>query len=170
MKAFGFADEQATRAAVIEIPVPEPRPGEVRVRVHASSVNGYDASVASGMVRGFMEHRYPVVVGKDFSGVVHAVGEDVDALSVGDEVVGLTPPSQTVDAVGTYAEFVVVPATGYIAAKPAGLDHEHAASVGLAAMTIPRGRRRLHHGPQDGADRRGDGRRRDLRRPARRCP
>src|SRR4051794_5204806 len=135
MKAFGFADEQATRAAVIEIPVPEPRPGEGRVRGHGSSVNGYDASVASGMVRGFMEHRYPVVVGKDFSGVVHAVGEDVDAFSVGDEVLGLTPPSQTVDSVGTYAEFVVVPATGYIAAKPARLDHEHAASVGLAALT-----------------------------------
>jgi NADPH2:quinone reductase len=135
MKAFGFADEQATSAAVFEIPVPEPQPGEIRVRVHASSVNGYDVSVASGMVRGFMEHRYPVVVGKDFSGVVDAVGEDLDAFSVGDEVVGLTPPSQTVDAVGTYAEFVVVPATGYIAAKPAGLDHEHAASVGLAAMT-----------------------------------
>jgi NADPH:quinone reductase-like Zn-dependent oxidoreductase len=38
------------------------------------------------MARRFMEHHDPVVVGKDFSGVVDAVGEDVDALSVGDDV------------------------------------------------------------------------------------
>ena len=134
MKAFGLADEQAT-AGMLELPVPEPGPGEVRVRVHASTVNGFDAFVASGMARGVMEHRYPVVVGKDFSGTVDVVGEGVDAFAAGGEVTGITPPSQTVDAVGAYAEFVVVPATGYIAAKPAGLDHEHAASVGLAALT-----------------------------------
>jgi NADPH:quinone reductase len=134
MKAFGLADEDAT-AGVLEIPVADPGPGEIRVRVHASSVNGFDAFLASGMARGMMEHRYPVVVGKDFSGIVEAAGEAVDAFEVGDEVAGITPPSPTVDAVGAYAEFVVVPATGYTAAKPSGLDHEHAASVGLAALT-----------------------------------
>lgn len=134
MKAFGLADEQAA-AAMLEVPVPEPGPGEVRVRVYASTVNGYDVFLASGMARGMMEHRYPVVPGKDFSGVVDAVGEGVEAFSVGDEVIGITPTSQTVDAAGAYAEFVVVPATGIIAAKPAGLDHERAASVGLAALT-----------------------------------
>jgi NADPH:quinone reductase len=134
MKAFGLADEHAT-ASVLEVPVPEPGPDDIRVSVHASSVNGYDSFLASGMGRGMMEHRYPVVLGKDFSGVVDAVGEGVDAFSVGDEVVGITPASQTVDATGAYADFVVVPATGYTAEKPTGLDHELAASVGLAALT-----------------------------------
>ncbi len=134
MKVFGLVDEQTT-AGVLEIPVPNPEPGEIRVRVHASSVNGYDAFIASGMARGMIEHRYPVVVGKDFSGVVDAVGEGVDAFAVGEEVVGITPASPAVDAVGAYAEFVSVPGTGYTAAKPGGLDHERAASVGLAALT-----------------------------------
>jgi NADPH:quinone reductase len=134
MKAFGLEDEQAT-AEVLQIPVPVPGPREIRVRVHASSVNGYDVFLASGMARGMMEHRYPVVLGKDFSGVVDAVGEGVDAFDVGDEVVGITPVGPAVDAVGAYAEFVSVPAIGYTTAKPSDLDHERAASVGLAALT-----------------------------------
>jgi NADPH:quinone reductase-like Zn-dependent oxidoreductase len=71
MKAFGLADEEAA-AATIEIPTPEPGPGEIRISVRASSVNGFDVFVASGHARGMMEHRYPVVGGKDFAGVVDA--------------------------------------------------------------------------------------------------
>jgi NADPH:quinone reductase-like Zn-dependent oxidoreductase len=58
-KAFELADENAS-AAVSEVPTPEPGAGRVRLRVLASSVNGYDAFVASGTARGMMEHRYPV--------------------------------------------------------------------------------------------------------------
>jgi NADPH:quinone reductase-like Zn-dependent oxidoreductase len=133
MKAFGLADESAS-AAMLEIPVPEVRPGEVRVRVRASSVNGFDAFVASGMARGVMEHRYPVIVGKDFAGVIDAVGEGVTRFSAGDEVAGICPPEPFVSR-GAYAEFVVVPAEGYLERKPASLDFEQAASVGLAALT-----------------------------------
>ena len=133
MKAFGLADESSP-AAVLEIPIPEPGPGEVRIRVHASSVNGYDSFVASGMARGMMEHRYPVVVGKDFAGVVDEVGEGVTAFVAGDEVVGITPYEPHLDR-GTYAEFVVVPAEGFIQRKPANLGDGPAASVGLAALT-----------------------------------
>src|SRR5919201_4820861 len=50
MKAFGFAAEGAS-AGFIEIPTPDPGPGEIRVRVRASSVNGYDVYVATGMAR-----------------------------------------------------------------------------------------------------------------------
>lgn len=51
MKAFGLADENAA-ATMIEVSTPEAGPGEVPVRVRASSVNGYDVFVASGMARG----------------------------------------------------------------------------------------------------------------------
>ena len=133
MKAFGLADE-GSPAAVLDIPAPEVGPGEVRIRVRASSVNGWDAFVASGMARGVMEHRFPVVVGKDFAGVVESVGEGVSRFVVGDEVAGICPPEPFVGR-GSYAELVVVPAEGYIGPKPANLDVEHAASVGLAALT-----------------------------------
>jgi NADPH:quinone reductase-like Zn-dependent oxidoreductase len=134
MRAFGLADEKGS-AGVIEVPTPEPGPGEVRIRVGASSVNGFDAVVASGSARQFMEHRYPVVVGKDLAGVADAVGEGVTSVSVGDEVVGITPPSMVLSSVGSYAEHVVVPAEGFLAPRPANLDLGRAASVGLAAAT-----------------------------------
>ncbi len=133
MRAFGLADEQAS-AALIEIPTPEPGPGEVRVGVRASSVNGFDVFVATGMAKGMMEHRYPVVIGKDYAGVVDAVGEGVTAFVVGDEVAGITPGEPYVGR-GTYAESVVVPAEGFIERKPAVLDFGQAASTGLAAVT-----------------------------------
>jgi NADPH:quinone reductase-like Zn-dependent oxidoreductase len=133
MKAFGLADENAS-AAVIEVPTPEPGPGEVRVRVRASSVNGYDVFVASGMARSMMEHRYPVVVGKDFAGVIDSIGDGVTRFAVGDEVAGITPFEPHVSS-GSFAENVVVPADGFIERKPQNLDFEQAASVGLAAVT-----------------------------------
>jgi len=37
-------------------------------------VNGFDLAVAAGYLEGMMEHRYPVVLGKDFAGVVEAIG------------------------------------------------------------------------------------------------
>jgi len=133
MKAFGLADENAS-AAVIEVPTPDAGAGEVRIRVSASSVNGYDAFVASGMGRGMMEHRYPVVVGKDFAGVIDSVGDGVTRFAVGDEVAGITPFEPHVSS-GSYAEYVVVPAEGFIERKPGSLDFQQAGSVGLAAVT-----------------------------------
>ncbi len=147
MKAFGLADEGST-AGFFEIPIPTPGPGEVRVSVRASSVNGFDAFVAAGMARGSMEHRYPVVVGKDYAGEIDAVGEGVDRFSVGDEVTGVLPPASYV-ASGAYSEYVAVPATGFIEPKPPNLAFEQAASVGLAAVTALRCVDRV--GPSEGS-------------------
>jgi NADPH:quinone reductase-like Zn-dependent oxidoreductase len=133
MKAFALADE-ASGGSFLEIPAPEPGAGEVRVRIRASSVNGWDVFVASGMARGMMEHRYPAVTGKDYAGVVDTIGEGVTRFSVGDEVAGIAPPEQHVGR-GSYAEYLVVPAEGFIEPKPDTLSFEQAASVGLAALT-----------------------------------
>ena len=134
MRAFGLADETAS-AAFLEVPVPDLGPGEVRVRVLASSVNGYDVFVASGMAQGMMEHRYPTIVGKDFAGTVDAVGEGVDGFGVGDEVVGITPPTPYVASEGSYAAYISVPPSPFLQPKPAKLDMPLVASVGLAALT-----------------------------------
>lgn len=134
MKAFGLADENGS-AAMIEVPPPETGAGDVRVRVRASSVNGWDVFVASGLARGSMEHRYPVVGGKDYAGVIESMGEGVTRFAVGDEVAGIAPPEPFVSSRGSYAEYIVAPAEGWIERKPANLDFEKAASVGLAALT-----------------------------------
>ncbi len=52
-------------------------PGRVLVRVRAASVNGFDLSVPSGRLRGMLEYRFLVVLGKDFAGTVEAVGDGV---------------------------------------------------------------------------------------------
>lgn len=63
---FGSAPVVSTKGT------PEPAPGEVRVRVSAASVNGFDLAVANGHLNGMMEHRFPVVLGKDFASTVDA--------------------------------------------------------------------------------------------------
>src|SRR3954451_2334148 len=78
LKEFDSAPE------VAEIDVPEPEADEVRVRIHAASVNGFDLGVAGSRLKGMLEHRFPVVLGKDFAGTVDAVGDGVEGYSVGD--------------------------------------------------------------------------------------
>jgi NADPH:quinone reductase-like Zn-dependent oxidoreductase len=133
MKAFVLPDESSS-ATFADIPIPEPGLGEIRVAVKASSVNGFDVFVASGMAKDMMEHRYPVVVGRDYAGIVDALGEGVERFAAGDEVMGIVPSEPHLGR-GTYAEYVVVPAEGYIEPKPTTLSFEQAASVGLAALT-----------------------------------
>ena len=133
MKAFGLADEDST-AAMLDVPTPEAGPGEVRIRVRASSVNGWDVFVMSGSARAMMEHRYPVIGGKDYAGVIDSVGEGVTGFAAGDEVAGIVPGGAFLST-GSYAEQVVVPAEGFIVKKPESLSFEQAASIGLAALT-----------------------------------
>jgi NADPH:quinone reductase-like Zn-dependent oxidoreductase len=86
------------------------------------------------MARGMMEHRYPVVLGKDYSGVVDAVGEGATRFTIGDEVTGIVPGGTFLER-GSYAEELAVPEEGFVEPKPEDLDFEQAASIGLAAVT-----------------------------------
>src|SRR4051812_49722070 len=88
MKAV-VTTEQGARPEVTDVPKPQPGAGEVLVKVQASSVNGFDLSVAGGHVVGMMEHRFPVVLGKDFAGTVEAVGDGVTRFQPGDKVFGV---------------------------------------------------------------------------------
>lgn len=44
-------------------------------RFEASSVNGFDAGVLARNLVEMMQHRYPVVLDKDFAGTLAALGE-----------------------------------------------------------------------------------------------
>jgi NADPH:quinone reductase-like Zn-dependent oxidoreductase len=119
-----------------DVPIPEPQPGEVLVRVHAVGVNPPDWYLRDGLSNLPPETRpafdLPVIPGTDVSGVVEAVADDVDGLTVGDEVFGLLRfPSFDGHA---YAEYVAAPASD-LARKPAGLDHVHAAGAPMSALT-----------------------------------
>src|SRR5215207_798959 len=100
-----------------DLPIPQPGAGEVLIRVVAAGLNPIDNGIAAGMLAGMLPHEYPVVLGRDAAGVVEAVGRGVEAVNVGDEVLGhvlLAPPIQA----GTLAEYAVLPAAAVIR-KPA---------------------------------------------------
>jgi NADPH:quinone reductase len=132
MRAIGLESFEE-QPKVLDQPVPEPGPGEVLVKVSHSSVNGMDVAVASGMVKDFMEHRFPVVLGKDFAGIVEAVGEGVMSVSEGDRVFGVLVRDYVGD--GTFAEYAVVPEAIGLATVPAELDLAVAGVLGLASTT-----------------------------------
>jgi len=128
MRAIATTDFGAP-ATLVEIPAPDPAEGEILVRVASSSINGFDLSVASGRLQGMMEHRFPVVLGKDFAGTVEAVGAGVDGFVEGDNVFGVLMKPELGD--GCFAERIATPAA--FAAKVAdGLDAATAGALGLA--------------------------------------
>jgi NADPH:quinone reductase-like Zn-dependent oxidoreductase len=112
-----------------EAPDPKAGPGEVVVDVHAASVNGADPKVRRGNGR-YKLDKFPHIMGRDFSGVVSAVGPGVTDFKVGDAIFAVTD----VGIEGTYAEKIAIKAT-IVAKKPEGLSHAEAAALGLVSLT-----------------------------------
>lgn len=115
---------------LVELDKPSPGDGEVRVRVAAASINGFDLAVAGGYVKDMMEHRFPVVLGKDFSGTIDAVGAGVADYEIGDRVFGVVTKPFLGD--GSFAEYVTVPVAVGIAKLPDGITFVDGAALGLA--------------------------------------
>jgi NADPH2:quinone reductase len=118
-----------------EVPTPQIAPNELLVRVHASSVNPVDGAIFAGMMSGMVEHEFPVVLGRDYAGVVEQVGSDVTRYAEGDEVYGFLPAANPTVHDGTWAELIVVPEDNFVARKPAGVDLAAAGAAPLAAIT-----------------------------------
>jgi NADPH:quinone reductase-like Zn-dependent oxidoreductase len=122
----------------------QPGPGEIRVALHASSLNFHDYGVAAGKV--------PAEDGRvlmaDGAGVVEAAGAGVTEFTPGDNVVSCFfpdwrdgPPtignfSRTPgDGIDGFAqEHVVLPATAFTRA-PSGFSHVEAATITTAGLT-----------------------------------
>ena len=111
-----------------EMPDPVAAPGEVVVDIVAASVNGADWKVREGQSGQLA--RFPYILGRDFSGVISAVGAGVSDLSVGDEVFGVCDVGQE----GAYAEKIAIKAS-IVAKKPAALSHVDAAALALVGLT-----------------------------------
>jgi NADPH:quinone reductase-like Zn-dependent oxidoreductase/acyl carrier protein len=92
-----------------------PSPQEIEIDVRATGLNFKDVLGALGLYPGD-----PGPLGGECAGVVTAVGPGVTGLSVGDEVMALSP--------GAFAAFVTVDAA-LVIAKPANLSFEQAATV-----------------------------------------
>ena len=108
-----------------QVEVAPPGEGEVRVRFAAGGLNPVDGKIRSGRSR--IQLPLPVAVGREFSGVIEAVGPGVDDLAVGDAVFGSIPQ-------GAFADVVVAPAS-VVARVPEGVSLEVAAGLALAGQT-----------------------------------
>ena len=128
IKAIATTD-YGSPATLVEVPAPEAAEGELLVRVAASSINGFDLSVAKGYLKGMMEHRFPVVLGKDYAGTVEAVGAGVAGFEVGDRVFGVLMKPELGD--GCFSELIAAPAA-FAAKIPDAVEVETAGALGLA--------------------------------------
>lgn len=112
-----------------EAPDPVAGPGEVVVDIHAASINAADYRVRLGGGP-YGNIRFPHILGRDFSGVVSALGAGVRDLAIGDAVFGVTDQGQE----GAYAEKIAIKAA-IVAKKPARLSHAEAAAMALTSLT-----------------------------------
>jgi NADPH:quinone reductase-like Zn-dependent oxidoreductase len=133
------------RLKLVDVREPgDPAAGEIRVRLHASSLNFHDYAVVRGF-RPVTDGRIPM---SDGAGVVEAIGTGVTEFAVGDRVVSgffplwhdgppniadfSTTPGDGLD--GYAREAVVTPATWFTKA-PKGFTHAEAATLTTAGLT-----------------------------------
>jgi len=111
-------------------PDPVAATGEVVVDVVAASINAADWKVRAGE---YSQATFPLILGRDFSGVIAALGPGVDDLKVGDAVFGVLDVGRE----GAYAEKLAIKAS-IIAEKPVSLSHIDAAALALTGLTAIR--------------------------------
>jgi NADPH:quinone reductase-like Zn-dependent oxidoreductase len=127
MRAVRLLEPSDTSGVVVEeIDQPVAAPGEALIRVRAAAIT-----------RGELDwpvDRLPAIPSYELSGVVDAVGSDVEGLTPGDEVFALTP----FDRDGVAAEYAAVRAD-VLAPKPHTTDHVESAAIPMGALTAWQG-------------------------------
>jgi len=137
MKAIVYCDYGVPNLKLQEIEKPTPADDQLLVKVRAASVNPLDWHFIEGtpyvmrpMGVGLRKPK-DTRLGVDFAGTVEAVGKNVTKFKPGDEVFG--------GRTGAFAEYVCVREARAVAAKPANITFEQAASVPIAAITALQG-------------------------------
>ncbi|MEV7427075.1 NADP-dependent oxidoreductase [Streptomyces sp. NPDC091212] len=130
-EAFGFREFGGPQVQVFfDRPDPVPNPAEVLVRVTVASVNPLDFKLRSGIAPQFYgEQPFPHVLGAEATGVVLAVGAEVEGIAVGDTVFGCT-----LTGAGTFARTTVLDGAN-TARKPEGLRDDWAATIPVAVTS-----------------------------------
>jgi NADPH2:quinone reductase len=136
MRAVTIDRPEALPALREDLPAPSPADNELLVRVHASSVNPVDNSIAAGLLAQMgVEYDYPVILGRDYAGVVERAGVAASRYGPGDEVFGfLLHANPTVHA-GSWADLITVTEELSIAPAPDGVDLATSGVAPLAGIT-----------------------------------
>jgi NADPH:quinone reductase-like Zn-dependent oxidoreductase len=141
MKAIVYYDYGSPEILRLEeIERPTPGDDEVLLKVRAAAVNPLDWRLLKGapyVLRALFRlpkpsRTRPGRPGRDVAGVVESVGKNVTQFNAGDEVFGWCQ--------GAFAEYACTPESS-LAAKPANVTFDQAASVPVAALTALQGLR-----------------------------
>lgn len=111
-------------------PLPEPLKGEVRLRVHAIGLNRAEVMFRTGKY--LVQPHFPSKIGYEASGIVEAVGPDVDKKIIGKKF--STVPCFDLGKYGVYGEVAIVPAFA-LAAYPEKLSYEEGTSIWMQYLT-----------------------------------
>ena len=110
-----------------DLPDPSPAAGQIVVDTVAASINAADWKVRAGE---YKQANFPLILGRDFSGTVSALGAGVTDLRIGDAVFGVLETGRD----GTYCEKIAI-GGAIVAKKPAALSHVDAAAIALTGLT-----------------------------------
>jgi NADPH2:quinone reductase len=134
MRAFTLDSFDTPPGLREDLPSPQVGPGQLLVRVQASSVNPVDAQIGAGHLKDMFAHEFPVLVGRDYAGVIEQVGAGVTGYVAGDAVFGFVPGMNPGVHHGAWAELLAV-AQDQVAHLPDGVDVAQAGAAPLAGVT-----------------------------------
>ena len=125
LREYGNADN----FELTNLPIPTIPKGQVRIKIKAVSFNPVDYQIRKGLAEGkFVRSN---ILGRDLSGIVDEVADDVYQFKKADEVYSYVC---NLASSGTYTEYICVPAE-LVAKKPVSLTHEQAAALPVAGIT-----------------------------------
>ena len=118
---------------VIDLPEVHAGPGEIRVRVHAASVNPTDLMLRNGSrAEALREIDPPYVPGMDIAGVIDEIGPETETdLAVDTAVIAMVVP---VGNHGAYRESIVLSVDSVVRA-PEGFSHAEASTLPMNGLT-----------------------------------
>jgi NADPH2:quinone reductase len=133
-RAVGILEPGGPEALqVVDRDVREPGPDEVRIAVRAAAVNPTDIGLRTS---GGGDLPPPWTPGMDAAGTVESVGQRVDRLRVGQEVMAAVTPRRPEG--GAQAELLVAPAASVVPI-PAGVTLQQAATLPMNGLTAKLG-------------------------------
>lgn len=134
MRAVGLMQHGGPEVLqIVDVPEVHAGPGQVRIRVHAATVNPTDIMARNGSRADQQKvDPPPYVPGMDVAGVIDEVGAGVDTgARVGDAVMGMVVPK---GSHGGYRQQIVLNARSVVRA-PAGKSHVEACTLPMNGLT-----------------------------------
>ncbi|MGW0580754.1 NADP-dependent oxidoreductase [Streptomyces sp. NPDC002920] len=121
---------------LVELPDPHAGPGQIRMRVHAATVNPSDIVMRLGRAESLFAGRVdpPYRPGNEAAGVVDEIGPGAETdLRIGDRVMATVVAY--LPSGGAYAEYLVLDPR-QVATAPAGSSHAEAATLPTNGLTV----------------------------------